>query len=162
MKSKRLKLCVLLLSGIGITGLQAQTEVPATGGNASGSGGSASYTAGQVAYQTYTGINGSATVGIQQPYEIFVISGIDNAKGINLSISTYPNPTTDHFTLEVKDIDLSAIDYQLLDLQGKILQSKKITGNKTAINMKNLKPSIYFLKINLDRTKNITCKIIKN
>lgn len=161
MKNKRLKLCVLLLSGIGITGLQAQTAVPATGGNASGSGGSASYTAGQVVYQTHAGTNGSATEGVQQPYDIFVITGIDNAKGINLWFSAYPNPATDHFTLEVKDIDLSAIDYQLLDLQGKILQSKKITGNKTAIPLSNLAPATYFVKVIQGSQLIKTFKIIK-
>ena len=43
MRHKRLKLSAVLLLGLGLTGLQAQTSVNATGGNASGSGGSASY-----------------------------------------------------------------------------------------------------------------------
>jgi len=39
MKYKKLKLSVILLLGLGLTGLQAQTSINATGGNASGSGG---------------------------------------------------------------------------------------------------------------------------
>jgi len=59
MRHKRLKLNTVLLLGIGLTGLQAQTSVNATGGNASGGGGSASYSVGQVVYTTNTGTSGS-------------------------------------------------------------------------------------------------------
>jgi len=48
MRHKRLKLSAVLLLGLGLTGLQAQESVNATGGNASGSGGSVSYSVGQV------------------------------------------------------------------------------------------------------------------
>jgi len=70
MKHKRLKLCALLLFGLGLTGLQAQESVNAAGGNASGSGGTVSYTVGQVVYTTKTGTNGSVAEGVQQAYEI--------------------------------------------------------------------------------------------
>ena len=103
MRHKKLKLSAVLLLGLGLTGLQAQTSVNATGGNASGSGGSASYSVGQVVFTTNTGTSGSVVQGIQQPYEISVVTGIEQAKGINLELSVYPNPTTDYLTLEVKD-----------------------------------------------------------
>ncbi len=38
MRHKRLKLSAIFLLGLGLTGLQAQETIPATGGNASGSG----------------------------------------------------------------------------------------------------------------------------
>jgi hypothetical protein len=84
MKYKKLILSALLLSGLGLTGLQAQEVIPAVGGNASGSGGSVSYSVGQVAYQTHTGTNGSVVEGVQQPYEISVLTAIEEAKNINL------------------------------------------------------------------------------
>jgi len=87
MKYKKLKLSAVLLLGLGLTGLQAQESVNATGGNASGSGGSASYSVGQVAYQTHTGTNGSVSEGVQQPFEISVVTAIEEAKGINLSFT---------------------------------------------------------------------------
>ena len=67
MRLKRLKICAVLLLGLGLTGLQAQESVNATGGDASGSGGSVSYSVGQITYQTHTGINGSVAEGVQQP-----------------------------------------------------------------------------------------------
>ena len=163
----RVKLSALLLLGLGLTGLQAQESVNATGGDASGSGGSASYSVGQVAYQTQTGTNGSVAEGVQQPYEILVVTGFEEAKGINLSISAYPNPTTDYITLIIDDNvqtshDLSQLSFQLYDMNGKLLQSEKITGNQTSIVMSNLVSATYFLKV-ISGSKSVKeFKIIKN
>ena len=162
MKYKRLKLCALLLLAYCITGLQAQESVNATGGDASGSGGSASYSVGQVTYQTHSGTNGSVAQGVQQPYEISVVTGLEEAKGINLSVTAYPNPTTDYLTLEVKDIELSMFHFQLYDMQGKLLQNEKITGTKTSIVMSNLVPATYFVKVIQGNKEVKTFKIIKN
>ncbi len=54
------------------------------------------------------------------------------------------------------------MSYQLFDMQGKILKSKKITGKQTDIVMGNLVPATYFVKV-IQRNKEIkTFKIIKN
>lgn len=162
MKHKRLKLSTLLLLGLSLTGLQAQEVIPATGGNASGSGGSVSYSVGQVSTQTQTGTNGSVAQGVQQPYEIFVVTAIEQAKGINLSVTAYPNPVTDYLTLSIDKSDISNLSYQLYDMNGKLLQSEKITGNQTRIVMSKLVPASYFVKVN-QRNKEVKMfKIIKN
>jgi len=162
MRHKRLKLSAVLLLGLGLTGLQAQTSVNATGGNASGSGGSASYSVGQVVYTTNAGTSGSVAQGVQQPCEISVVNGIEEAKGINLSVSAYPNPTTDYLTLEVNDYELSNLSCQLYDMQGKLLQSMKITGKQTSIVMSNLVPATYFVKVTENNKEVKIFKIIKN
>ena len=161
MRHKKLKLSAVLLLGLGLTGLQAQTSINATGGNASGSGGSSSYSVGQVAYQTHTGTNGSVAQGVQQPFEISVVTAIEEAKGINLSVSAYPNPTTDYLTLEVKEFELSNMSFQLYDMSGKLLQNEKITGNQTSIVMSNLVPATYFVKVTESNKEVKTFKIIK-
>jgi len=162
MRHKKLKLSAVLLLGLGLTGLQAQTSINATGGNASGSGGSASYSVGQVVYTTNTGTNGSVAQGVQQPFEISVVTAIEEAKGINLSVSAYPNPTTDYLTLEVKEYELSNLHFQLYDMSGKLLQNEKITGNQTSIVMSNLVPATYFVKVTESNKEVKTFKIIKN
>jgi hypothetical protein len=156
------KLSVLLLFVPGLTSLQAQTSVNAAGGNVSGSGGSASYSVGQVVYETHIGTSGSVAQGVQQPYEILVFTGLEEAKGINLTVSAYPNPTTDYLTLEVKEFDLSNLSLQLYDMNGKLLQSEKITGNQTSIVMNNLVPATYFIKVIQDNKEVKTFKVIKN
>ena len=163
MKHKRLKLSALLFLGLGLTGLQAQTSVNATGGNASGSGGSASYSVGQVVYTTNTGISGSVSQGVQQPFEISVVTGIEEAKDIFLNVSAYPNPTTDYLELKVENLQLSELSYKLYDISGKVYQNKEIGNGITKIEMQNLPQGIYFIKVIDTKNKEFkTFKIIKN
>ena len=160
-KEKSLVLPVLLLFfTFSLSTVQAQESVNATGGDASGSGGSASYSVGQVVYTTNTGTTGSVAQGVQQPYEIYVVTGIEAAKGINLTVSAYPNPTTDYLTLEVNAFELSTLNFQLYDMQGRLLQSDKITGTQTRISMGGLVPATYFVKVTEGKKEVKTFKII--
>lgn len=127
----------------------AQENINTTGGDASGSGGSVSYSVGQVMYNTYTGSNGSVSEGVQQPYEIFVVTGIEKAKGINLLLTAYPNPTDDYLTLEMQDAVQTQYFASLYDINGKLLQKIPITNQQTHINMNNLAPATYFLKVSV-------------
>ena len=162
MRHKKLKLSAVFLLGLGLTGLQAQTAVPATGGNASGSGGTVNYSVGQVVYTTNTGgSNGTVAQGVQQPFEISVVTGLDEAKGINLAVSAYPNPTTDFLNLKVENYDNTNLSYKLFDISGKLLETKKITGNETSIVMSNLVPATYFIKVTEGNKEIKTFKIIK-
>ena len=167
MRHKRLKLSAVLLLGLGLTGLQAQTSVNATGTNASGSGGTVSYSVGQVVYTTNTGASGSVAQGVQQPYEISVVTGIEQFNGVNLSVSAYPNPTTDNLTLSIDDDvhtrhALYELSYQLYDLNGKLLQSQTIKESQTHIPMSNLVRATYFVKVVQGNKEVKTFKIIKN
>lgn len=162
MKHKRLQLSAILLLGLGLTSLQAQESVNATGGNASGSGGSASYSVGQVVYTINTGTTASVAQGVQQPFEISEVIGIEEAKGINLSVTAYPNPTTDYLTLSIGEFGISNLSCQLYDMNGKLLQSEKIAGNQTSIVMSNLVPATYFVKVIQSNKKVKSFKIIKN
>jgi hypothetical protein len=51
---------------LGLGGLQAQETPAATGGEATVSGGTVSYSVGQVVYTSAKGRNGSAAQGVQQ------------------------------------------------------------------------------------------------
>jgi hypothetical protein len=148
MRYKNLILGALMLLGFELTGLQAQESVNASGSNAIGSGGSASYSVGQVVCATNTETSGSVIQGAQQPFEISIVNSIEEAIGITLSVSAYPNPTTDYVTLEIKELDISDLHFQLYDINGKLLQGEKITDNQTIIVMSNLVASTYFVKVN--------------
>jgi hypothetical protein len=163
MKHTKLKLSVLLLLGFVLGGLHAQEVIPASGGNASGSGGSVSYSVGQLVYTTNTGSNGySVAEGVQQPYEISVITGLEEAKGINLTCTAYPNPATDLLTLKVENYDYENLSYQLYDMNGNLFESKKLIDKKTSITMAKLVPGTYFLKVISNQKEAKTFKIIKN
>lgn len=154
-------LSAILLSGIGLTGLLAQESVNSSGGSALGAGGSTSYSVGQIACQTRVGTNGSIEEGVQQSYQISVVTTTKEAKDINLSVSAYPNPTSDYFTLDVKGYDFSNLTYQLYDMNGRLLLNKKITSNLTSIEMSNLISATYYVKVTDGNQEVKTFKIIK-
>ena len=163
MRQHRLKLYTIILLGLAQTiCVHAQEAIPATGGTASGSGGSVSYTLGQVLYTTNTGTTGSVAEGVQQPYEISVVVGIEQAKNIDLICTAYPNPTSDLLTLEVDLADNENLFFQLYDIMGKLLVGQKIIDIKTTISMANLAPATYFLKVTDHHKVFKTFKIIKN
>ena len=147
-----------------IIGLQAQHTITTSGGEASGEGGTVSYTIGQVSYGTHTGTAGSVAEGIQQPYEISVVIGIEES-GINLNMAAYPNPVTDHLILKISD-DTSyerRLTATLYDMKGSLIKQQIVVNNETTIDMADQKAGIYFLKISGENQKEIkTFKIIKN
>lgn len=160
--NKRVIFSSVLLIFIGLTGLHAQNAIPASGGNASGSGGSVSYTVGQIVYTKNTGTNGSSSQGVQQPYEISIITGLEAAKDINLIFSVYPNPTTDFLTLKLMNFDKENLSYWLYSVSGNLIETKKILAVETQISMATLVSGTYFLKVVQGNKEVKTFKIIKN
>jgi hypothetical protein len=153
----------VLFFGFRTTILHAQGTIPAAGGIAFQSGqGSVAYSVGQVIYTTNTGIPGSVTQGIQQPYEISVISGINEAQDINLLISAYPNPATEYLILRTDNSEVMNLSYRLFDNNGKLLESETVSGYETSIETDNFASGIYFLKVFGNSKELKTFKIIKN
>ena len=144
---------------LGLGGLHAQENAVTTGGEVTGAGGTASYSVGQVVYTTNTGTNGSVAQGVQQPYEISTTVGI-NETSINLELSVYPNPTTDYLTLKVADFE--TLNFQLIDIQGRIIENKKVTASNTILKMEALPKAVYFLNVTKNNRIIKTFKIVKN
>jgi len=160
MKPEKKKLCVTLLIGLSLTTIKAQEAVPASGGDASGSGGSVSFSVGQQVYVTHAGAPGSMAEGVQQTYEISPVTGLTN-RTINLNINAYPNPTNDFLTLSVADRNYENLSYQLIDLSGRILETKKTENSTTDIFIGRYTYGAYFLKV-LQGDKEVkTFKIIR-
>lgn len=141
--------------------LLAQTAIVASGGNATGSGGSSSYTVGQVVYTNAVGTNGSINQGVQQPVEIFEL-GTNDFPEITLTMSVYPNPTTAIVNLSIPNYNSKNIQYQFFDLNGRSDQTNKILQKETQISLQNLSNAIYFLTVSDNNKLLKTFKIIKN
>lgn len=154
-------LIAFCLFGYGTVAIQAQKSISAAGGNAAGTGGTVSYTIGQVVYTPISGATGIITQGVQQPYEISVVTGIEEASEINLEISVYPNPAVGYVNLKVEKYDADNLSYMLYDMNGMLFQKKKVEGSETRIQIGHLLPGTYFLRI-ADNNKDIKIfKIIK-
>jgi hypothetical protein len=160
--AKVIGVATLLVTALSLSTVSGQNAIPASGGNATGSGGSVSYSVGQVVYTTNFGTNGSVAQGVQQPYEISIVIGLEEAKEINLMVSAYPNPTKEFLNLKVENYNVENLSYQLFDIQGKLLESKKIESKETTIVTSNLAPATYFLKVIESNREIKTFKIVKN
>ena len=154
------KTILISLLFIGITQVHAQETTTTSGGNASGTNGSLSYTIGQTVYTTNTGTSGSVAQGVQQPFEIQTVLGIENFN-INLQMAVFPNPTTNWLQLDIKNYGFEKLNYKIFDINGKLVLENKISTETTTISMENLSTNIYLLKV-LDNNKEVkTFKIIK-
>jgi hypothetical protein len=146
--------------GIGFNQVYAQQATTASGGDASGSGGSVAYSIGQIVYTTNTSSSGSVAQGVQQPYEISIITGLLETD-IKLNLSAYPNPTTNYLMLQIDNFDKD-LSYQLFDISGKLLESNTVAANSTTINMEQMQTGTYLLKVTQNNKLVKTFKIIKN
>ena len=146
--------CLILAKG--------QSTIPATGGTATGSGGSVSYTVGQVAWNNYSGINGSLNQGVQQPWEISTPVAIENTEDISLLMNVYPNPTSGAFKLIVGTLENRNLRVRLYDINGILIQDNKIYNEETEIFLKNYSSSIYFLKVINNNQEVKVFKVVKN
>ncbi len=137
---------------------QAQESVTAAGGDASGAGGSVAYSVGQLVYTTHTGSTGSVAQGVQQPFEISVVTGMSET-AIQLEMNAYPNPTMDYLNLRVSAYE--GLILQLTDERGVVVERRKLSENNTTISMEGVAKATYFLTVTSEDRVVKTFKIVK-
>ena len=149
--------CAVLLFCLGIVTGKAQEAITASGGDATGSGGSSAYSLGQVVYTSNTGTTGSNNQGVQQPYEIFIV-GIRGA--LSTSLSIYPNPAGDNLILVTEDFQKD-LTWKLFNTQGELLEFRKIKAKETQIYTGSLFPATYILNVTEENKIVQSFKVIK-
>lgn len=109
-KNKARRLALLMTGCLWIGMAQAQVSANASGGNASGSGGSVAYTVGQVFFTTNSGASGSMTPGVQQffqnvalPIELLFFDADCQQGMVLLKWATASERNNDYFSIEVSD-----------------------------------------------------------
>ena len=148
LKVKSVGMATLISFTFSLSITMAQESINATGNNATGSGGSVSYSVGQVTYQTHTGTDGSVAQGVQQPYEISLATGIGESIPVSFNAKVYPNPATDYLMLKVDQVThLQSFNYHLYDVNGKLLENKHLENSETSISIDHLPSGTYFLHL---------------
>ncbi|MFI1770502.1 T9SS type A sorting domain-containing protein [Thalassobellus citreus] len=139
----------------------AQDVLLASGNTTTDTGGSVSYSVGQIMQQNATNSNGSVVKGIQFNFDASSLTVIDLET--NLDVSTYPNPTTSILNVQIDNFKPKAMSYKLFDISGKLITSGTIKDKTTKINVNHLEMATYLLKINNTHNHTTkTFKIIKN
>ena len=162
MKNKKSLAVLFLFCGLGISPVFSQETISAAGGDASGAGGSSSYTVGQVAYTTATGTNGSSAQGVQHAYEIYSTVNLDESLLVQLEISAFPNPTVDFLNVSIQGDLTQDLSFQLIDNLGRLITSDSILNHEAQIEMSDLPAGNYFLNISSKSGLIKTFKIIKS
>jgi hypothetical protein len=155
---------LFILTCFGSIPLLSQSAVSSAGGNATSFGsGTASYTIGQSSYTIITDVtNGSVAQGVQQSYEISVVTEVEEENDSSPIFSIYPNPSSDMVKLKIENCQIENFRYLLYDIKGNLLQNKKVEGNETSIVISKLESATYFLKVTENNKVLRTFKIIKN
>lgn len=139
--------------------LQGQNTINTSGSNGSGYGGTIAYSIGQVCNSSFAGNTGSVIQGVQQPYEISVVTEIKNTTGIRCSV--FPNPVSTYLQIEISNYSLNNLNYALYDNSGRLLKTVKIESSVIKLDMSSYDKSGYLLKINDNDNSIKVFKIIK-
>jgi len=158
MKSK-LFISFLIIS-IAPTGLiKAQKTIASTGITATGSGGSSSYTVGQIDYQQ-KGTNAQVMEGVQHSYEILTLA-VEDLDNKERNILLYPNPVKDFLFLDFNKESYQDSNYVLFDSQGKLIKKGNLTQQKSELDFSTLPSTVYIIQIFQKNQIIKTFKIIK-
>jgi len=157
-----LVLVALLLASVST---KAQETFATTGGDATGTSSSISYTVGQMAimtsYERVTAVeNTSANVreGVQQTYSVEELK-IEGAEPFNFDIKVYPNPTTDNITVKLERAAVG-MHYELYGANGQLLRKESIGSDEQTIDMGDCAAGAYILRV-VGETATQSYRIIK-
>ncbi|MCL2074818.1 MAG: T9SS type A sorting domain-containing protein [Marinilabiliaceae bacterium] len=153
---------IVLIIGISLLLINysaAQTSINAAGGDFISEDATLSYSIGQIFYETDI-----LNEGVQLPYNILEMVGIDEVENIFLNILAYPNPTQDFLELRIETdgFDFQNVFYQISDNNGRLLISDKIQDFQTVISMEKFPKGVYLLKVKTKDNVLKTFKVVKN
>ena len=126
--------------------LFAQQGIHTSGGNASGTGGSVSYSVGQVFYSSQNSAAGSLNQGVQQPYEL-VVTEVAKSISSGIKCEVFPNPVVKELKLRINgDIPKNAT-WKLIDLKGVTVLQGNVKEVETLLPVSGLPMAAYNLQI---------------
>lgn len=129
--------------------LMAQQAVNTSGGEASGTSGSLSYSVGQICFTTVESTSGSLAQGVQ-----ISVEEVDDQSGFEsnqllANLKVYPNPVSDFLVVQLtnQQTDLSELSYMLYSVDGKLLKTSALPDAETEIDLGDLSSGNYFFKL---------------
>ena len=152
---------VFFLSGTALSGIWAQDAVLSSGGDATASPGSVSYSIGQVAYTSQSSQTGVVNAGVQQPVKAIMVGNEEPLPDVSIGI--YPNPTKDNLIIGLSGEDLAPgqLSFSFYDLYGKLLLQERIAGSSVTVQLEGYTHGMYLLKVSHNNDVIKTFKVIK-
>jgi hypothetical protein len=142
--------------------LQAQQATHSSGGNGSGTGGTFAYSVGQTVYTAQSNSTTSLSQGVQQVFEISLITGIEEEEVFDLAVTVFPNPTSNFLIVDIKNYSPgTTMEIILFDIKGQEVQRKQVTDVQTQLQMEHLASAVYILKLTQGNKQVKAFKVIK-
>ena len=151
---------LFLLCVLGGIQLSAQQGATASGGEATGPGGSISYSIGQPFYQTAFSPDYTLQAGVQQAYEISEVSSVWTLGG-TVELSVFPNPTSDYLRVVVQSEELLEWQCRVYDLGGRLIQIHQSTDSALLLPFQTLAAGTYLVEVRVAENQSKTFQIIK-
>ena len=126
----------------------AQEANLAAAGQAQNATGSSTWSVGQTAYLDTQGINGFQIQGVQQPYELQFLPGINDPEGTTDPLFTlYPNPVSDDCWLKVLAEEVKDFRFEIHNTQGILIRNIAVKNKKTPVSVGFLSSGTYIVSI---------------
>jgi hypothetical protein len=136
----------------------SQNAISSTGGHFKTTGGSTSFTVGQVAYVLKKGNGSYLNEGVQQVYtkKTTPVEELVYLKEVQL----YPNPTQETMTLILSSKEDVQVRYTIMDYLGKEIKYGIILSEKSEISLRDLPSGNYFISLK-SKKENRIFKMVK-
>jgi hypothetical protein len=138
--------------------LLAQNDVLASGGNASSTSGSISYSIGQVVYTNESNASGSIQLGVQQPYTVTPIAVHEPWRA--LAVGLYPNPTRGQILIEMPEF-IPGITASIFDMGGYLVEQFPLQSTKTLLSAEAWPAAQYIIQLSDASGNSSEYKLIK-
>ena len=135
-----------------------QNAISTAGGHFKTTGGSTSFTVGQVAYVLKKGNGPYLNEGVQQVYtkKTTPVDELVYLKEVQL----YPNPTQETLTLILSSKEDVLVRYKIMDYSGKEIRNGNIVSEQSEISLVDLPSGNYFISLK-SKKENRIFKIVK-
>jgi hypothetical protein len=139
--------------------VNAQKAITRGGVNIVSMSGNMSFVVGQVDYIN-TGNTATMSQGVLQVYNRLPITYVFNIDNTN-TIQAWPNPVITDLIIKIDGKPVTDISYQILDLNGQLVENNRIVSSNTIINMQKYPSGIYIINVIYSNKKSVKFKIIK-
>jgi len=136
--------------------IYAQQSINTLGANVKTNSGSITYTLGQIDFISLENRGVWMNQGVQQPY-FSMIDPVIEPEGCIV----FPNPTTGFLLINLSDANEISVRYQIYSTTGALIGSGENIRTTDKIDISNMLPGIYIIKIISEKSKVWECMIVK-
>lgn len=120
-----MKYLIFVLFAMLFKNLSAQQSIITTGGKATNTSVSVSFSNGQLVCDNQITSVGSVSQGVQKVFEIVNISGVEQMN-LQYDLKVYPTPSNEQLTLNFGNYELDNIKFQIFNLSVKMMEEKDL------------------------------------